>query len=123
MSQLLKTMTIELLLSILLSTADWPRTQNPDQHFVKLLDVPPLTDAPITVDLALAITDLVDVDEAHEQFRVSGITIASWNDAQLAFNPRPGEKTPFCRQDQIWTPTFHMLNAVEPKAGLATIRV
>ena len=82
-----------------------------------------MTDGRITVDLALAITDLVDVDEPHEQFRASGITIASWNDAQLAFNPRPGEKTRFYRQDQIWKPTFHMLNAVEPKAGLATIRV
>jgi hypothetical protein len=121
--QLMKTVAIELIVSMLLSTAVWPTTQNPDQPLVTLLDVPPLTDGSIRVEVALAITDLVEVDEAHEQFRVSGLTIASWNDARLAFNPRPGEQLRFYRQDQIWTPTFHMLNAIEPKAGLATIRV
>jgi hypothetical protein len=84
----MKTVAIELIVSMLLPTAAWPTTQNPDQPLVTLLDVPPLTDCSIRVEVALAITDLVEVDEAHEQFRVSGLTIASWNDARLAFNPR-----------------------------------
>jgi hypothetical protein len=121
--QLFTIVAVELIVSTLPLRAAWATTQNPEQPLIRLLDAPPLTNGRIRVDVALAITNLAEVDEAHEQFRVSGLTFASWDDARLAFNPRPGEQTRFYRQDQIWTPGFHMLNAIEPKAGLATIRV
>ncbi len=98
-------------------------TPNPEQPVIKLLDAPATTNGRIRVDLAVAIANLAEVDEAREQFRVSGFIFASWKDSRLAFNPRPGEQTRFYREDQIWTPGFQMLNASEPALGLATARV
>lgn len=114
---------IALIGSTLPLTATWATTQNREQPLNRLLDAPPLIDGRIRVEVALAITNLAEVDEAHEQFRVSGLTFASWDDARLAVNPRTGEQARFYRQDQIWTAGLHMLNAIEPKAGLSTIRV
>jgi len=121
--QLLTTVLIELVVSALPLRAAWATTQNPEQPLIRLLDAPPSTSGRIRVEVGLAVANLAEVDEAREQFRVSGFTFASWDDTRLAFNPRPGEQTRFYRQDQIWTPGFHMLNAIAPVAGLATIRV
>jgi neurotransmitter-gated ion-channel len=119
---LLKAVVIELGVSAL-SRSAWAATQNPEAPLIRLLDAPPSTNGRIRVELALAITNLAEVDEAREQFRVSGFIFASWDDIRLDFNPRPGEQTRFYRQDQIWTPGFQMLNAIAPNAGLATIHV
>jgi hypothetical protein len=116
-------------LAIALSTLASPwkaacaATPNPEQPVIRLLDAPPTTNGRIRVDLGVAIANLAEVDEAREQFRVSGFIFASWNDSRLAFTPRPSEQTRFYREDQIWTPGFQMLNAIEPASGLATTRV
>jgi len=90
---------------------------------IRLLDAPVTADGRVPVRIGLAITNLTEVDEAHEQFRVGGFAIASWDDPRLTFNPRPGEKTRVYGQDQIWTPGFQLLNAAAPPTIQATIRV
>ena len=120
---LLIAVVLELGVSALLARSAWAATPNPEAPLIRLLDAPPSTNGRIRVEVALAITNLAEVDEAREQFRVSGFIFASWDDIRLAFNPRPGEQTRFYRLDQIWTPGFQMLNAIAPNAGLATIRV
>jgi Neurotransmitter-gated ion-channel ligand binding domain len=119
----LTTVAIELIVSALPMRVALAATQNPEQPLIRLLDAPPSTNGRIRVEVALAITNLAEVDEAREQFRLSGFIFASWDDSRLGFNPRPGEQTRFYRQDQIWTPGFQMLNAIAPGAGLAIIRV
>jgi Neurotransmitter-gated ion-channel ligand binding domain len=98
-------------------------SQSPEMPLVRLLDAPPSTTGRISVDLALAVTNLAEVDEAREQFRVSGFMFASWVDTRLAFHPRPNEQFRLYPQDQIWTPTLQMLNAITPGLGPTTIRV
>jgi hypothetical protein len=82
---------------------------------------PPQTDGPINVDVGLMITNLSEVDEAHEQFRLSGLIVALWDDPRLAFKPRAGERVRFYSQEQIWTPGLEMVNAVTPRSEPATI--
>src|SRR5262249_29611545 len=96
----------------------WAVTQSPEPTLGGLLDAP--TEGQIAVELALIITNLAEVDETREQFRVSGFGLASWNDSRLAFNLRSDEKVHLYRQDQIWTPGFQMLNAVAPTSGPVT---
>lgn len=98
-------------------------TPNPESPVIKLLDAPPSTDGRIRVELAVAIANLAEVDETREQFRVNGFIFATWNDPRLSFNPRPGEQTRFYREDQIWTPGFQMLNAIELTPEQVTTRV
>jgi hypothetical protein len=98
-------------------------TSNPAQPVIRLLDAPPSADARIKVEVAVAIANLAEVDEAREQFRVSGFIFASWNDPRLVFTPRPGEQTRFYREDEIWTPGFQLLNAIELAPGQVTTRV
>jgi len=114
---------IELGAHALFPKSVWAATQNSDAPLIRLLDAPPSINGRIRVELALAITNLAEVDEAREQFRLSGFIFATWDDTRLGFNPRLREQTRFYRQDQIWTPGFQMLNAIAPNAGLATIRV
>jgi hypothetical protein len=63
------------------------------------------------------ITNLAEVDEAHERFRLSGLIVALWDDSRLAFSPRANERTRFYDQDQIWTPGFELVNAITPLSG------
>jgi hypothetical protein len=98
-------------------------TPNPEQPVIKLLDAPPSADGRIKVEVAVAIANFAEVDEAREQFRVSGFIFATWNDPRLVFGPRPGEQTRVYREDQIWTPGFQMLNAIELAPRQVTTRV
>lgn len=108
-------------------TASWKTafaaTPNLEQPVIKLLDAPPSTNGRIKVELAVAIANLAEVDETREQFRVNGFIFATWNDSRLSFKPRPGEQTRFYREDQIWTPGFQMLNAIESGPERMTTRV
>jgi hypothetical protein len=98
-------------------------TPNPEQPAIRLLDAPPSADGRVKVGVAVAVANVAEVDEARELFRVSGFIFAAWNDPRLAFTPRPGEQTRFYREDQIWTPGFQMLNAIEMTPGQVTTRV
>src|SRR5215472_12932109 len=76
----------------------WAVTQKPEPPLGGLLDAP--TEGRIAVEIALIITNLAEVEETREQFRVSGFVLASWNDGRLAFNLRSDEKVHLFRQDQ-----------------------
>ena len=77
----------------------WAVTQKPEPPLGGLLDTP--TEGRIAVEIALIISNLVEIDETREQFRVSGFVLASWNDSRLAFNLRSDEKVHLYRQDQF----------------------
>jgi hypothetical protein len=98
-------------------------TDAPAHKPVRLLDAPVPADGRLLVRIGLAITNLTEVDEAHERFHVNGFAIAFWEDPRLAFSPRPGEKSRLYSQDQIWTPGFQLLNSSAPLTMLPTIRV
>jgi len=98
-------------------------TQNPEKPIARSIALPPQTDGPVTVEVGLTITNLSEVDEAHEQFRLSGLITAVWHDSRLAFNARPSERVRFYDQEQIWTPGLEMVNAIAPLSGSATINV
>jgi len=95
---------------------------NPEQPAVRLLDAPPSADGRIRVELGVAIANLAEVDETREQFRVGGFIFAWWNDPRLAFSSRVGESIRVYQPDQIWTPGFQMLNAIELAPGQVSIR-
>jgi hypothetical protein len=98
-------------------------TQNPEKPIERSVALPPQTNEPTTVALGLTITNLSEVDEAHEQFRLSGLITAVWDDSRLAFKPRPSEWVRFYDREQMWTPGLAMVNAITPFSGSATIGV
>jgi neurotransmitter-gated ion-channel len=112
---------------MILSSMPWgvvcAATQNPEKPIARSIALPPQTDGPVTVEVGLTITNLSEVDEAHEQFRLSGLLTAIWHDSRLAFNPRPSERVRFYDKEQIWTPGLEMVNAITPLSGSATINV
>lgn len=101
--------------------AAWAAPQSAAKPIAERAVAPPQTEGSITVEVGLTITNLAEVDEAREQFRLSGLIVALWDDSRLAFNPRANERTRFYNQDQIWTPGFELVNAITPLSGTATI--
>jgi hypothetical protein len=110
-----------IIVSSMPSRVTWTATQNPEKPITQSIVFSPRTDGSINVEVGLTITNLVEVDEAHEQFRLTGLIVALWNDSRLAFTPRTNERTRFYDQDQIWTPGFELVNAITPLSGTATI--
>jgi neurotransmitter-gated ion-channel len=120
---LLSTALTSLIASTVLSGFASAASQDPEKSIVRPMDAPPPTEGPIRVEVGLAVTNLAEVDEAHEQFGLSGFIVAVWDDSRLVFDPRSRGQVRFYRKDEIWTPEFQMLNAITPRSGLATISV
>jgi len=118
---------ISLIGLMILSSMSWgvacAATQDPEKPIARSIALPPETNEPTTIALGLTITNLSEVDEAREQFRLSGLITAVWEDSRLAFKPRPGEWVRFYDQEQMWTPGLEMVNAITPLSRSATIGV
>jgi len=73
---------------------------------------PPMVDSkPVNVKVGLVLTNLIDVDEVTEMFRISGFLFMSWKDPRLAFSPAGGAMERSYNPDSIWFPRVLLINA------------
>jgi len=73
---------------------------------------PPIVDnKPVNVKTGLFLTNLIDVDEVKETFRVSGYLFMTWKDQRLAFTPAAGNTDRSYKPDSIWVPHVFLVNA------------
>ncbi len=76
------------------------------------LQSPPIADhQPVDVKTGLFLTNLIDVDEVKETFRISGYLFMSWKDLRLAFSPAGGHTNRSYSPDSIWLPRVFLVNA------------
>jgi hypothetical protein len=57
-----------------------------------LLSPPMVDNKPVNVKTGLFLTNLIDVDEVKETFRISGYFFMTWKDPRLVFSPAGGER-------------------------------
>jgi hypothetical protein len=73
---------------------------------------PPMVDyKPVNVRTGLFLTNLIDVDEVKEMFRISGYLFMTWKDPRLAFSPAGGDTDRSYDPDSIWIPRVFLVNA------------
>jgi hypothetical protein len=73
---------------------------------------PPIVDhKPVKVKTGLFLTNLIDVDEVKETFRISGYLFMTWKDPRLAFSPVGGHTERSYSPDSIWVPRVFLVNA------------
>src|SRR5271163_3440183 len=76
-----------------------------------LLSPPMVDNKPVNVKTGLFLTNLIDVDEVKEMFRISGYLFMTWKDPRLAFSPAGGETDRSYRPESIWVPHVFLVNA------------
>ena len=77
-----------------------------------LLSPPVVDNRPVNVKTGLFLTNLIDVDEVKETFRISGYLFMTWKDPRLAFSPAAGGDTDRSyKPDSIWVPHVFLVNA------------
>jgi hypothetical protein len=75
------------------------------------LSAPTAGDKPVNVKVGLFLTNLIDVDEVKEIFRISGYLFMTWKDPRLAFSPAGGDTDRSYKPDSIWVPHVFLVNA------------
>jgi hypothetical protein len=76
-----------------------------------LLSPPMVDNKPVNVKTGLFLTNLIDVDEVKEMFRISGYLFMTWKDPRLAFSPAGGDTDRSYKPDSIWVPQVFLVNA------------
>jgi hypothetical protein len=82
-----------------------------------LLSAPMIDNRPVNVKTGLFLTNLIDVDEVRETFRISGYLFMTWKDPRLAFSPATGgdmaggDTDRSYKPDSIWVPHVFLVNA------------
>src|SRR5580700_5333128 len=76
-----------------------------------LLSPPMVDNKPVNVRAGLFLTNLIDVDEVKEMFRISGYLFMTWKDPRLVFNPTGGDTDRLYKPDSIWVPHVFLVNA------------
>jgi hypothetical protein len=76
-----------------------------------LLSPPVVENKPVNVKAGLFLTNLIDVDEVKEMFRISGYLFMTWKDQRLVFNPAGGDTDRSYKPDSIWVPHVFLVNA------------
>jgi hypothetical protein len=91
-----------------------------DASQAKLLS-PPLRDGkPVEIKLGLYVTNLAEVDEVRERFRINGYLSEIWQDSRLAFKLQgAGEQMKRVHSGQIWIPDLLMINSVSPRRRIS----
>jgi hypothetical protein len=82
---------------------------------------PPLRDGkPVDIKLGFYVTNLAEVDEVHERFRINGYLSEIWRDLRLAFKPEGlSGQLKRVRPEQIWIPDLLMINSVSPRQKIS----
>jgi Neurotransmitter-gated ion-channel ligand binding domain len=75
-----------------------------------LLSPPIVDNKPVNVRTGLFLTNLIDVDEVKEMFRISGYLFMTWKDHRLAFSPAGGYADRSYNPDSIWVPRVFLVN-------------
>ena len=75
------------------------------------LSAPTADGKPVNVKVGLFLTNLIDVDEVKEMFRISGYLFMTWKDPRLAFSPAGGDTDRSYNPDSIWVPHVFLVNA------------
>ncbi len=96
------------LLSVLTPATVWAAAVETDTG---LLSPPVVNNTPVKVKTGLFLTNLIDVDEVKEMFRVSGYLFMTWKDPRLTFSPENGNKDRSYKPDSIWIPLVFLVNA------------
>jgi hypothetical protein len=80
---------------------------------------PPMFDGkPIPVALEMRITNISDIDEVSQHYKIVGYLIAEWKDQRLAFTPSaPWDKYHSYSPSDVWCPHFDFVNAIVPHAA------
>jgi len=76
-----------------------------------LLSPPMANNRPVKVKTGLFLTNLIDVDEVKEMFRISGYLFMTWKDPRLTFSPMGGNTDRSYKSDSIWVPRVFLVNA------------
>jgi hypothetical protein len=76
-----------------------------------LLSAPVIDRTPVGVRCGLFLTNLIDVDEVKETFRISGYLFMTWTDSRLAFIPARNQTERSYSPDSIWVPRVFLVNA------------
>jgi Neurotransmitter-gated ion-channel ligand binding domain len=81
---------------------------------------PPMVDnEPVMVSVGLFLTNLIEVDEVKEVFRISGYLFMTWKDARLAFPSKIiGEQRSY-DPDSIWVPRILLINATSRREKIS----
>jgi hypothetical protein len=83
---------------------------------VDLLDPPVAPGQSVKVSVSVQIMNLTAIDQVQELFEVTGYLIARWKDARLISRAEADiDGIVHLKPDQVWTPEFTMVNAVEPR--------
>lgn len=98
---------------IICPTAGWSDTGAAASE--PLIDPPMVEGQPVTVKVALVITNLANIDVAAERFQINAYLAATWRDPRLVHTPRPGGLPVSYRLDEIWHPRPAIVNAVRPR--------
>jgi len=73
---------------------------------------PPVVDhQPVNVKTGMFLTNLIDVDEVKETFRIRGYLYPTWKDPRLACSPVGGHMDRSYSPDSIWVPRVFLVNA------------
>ncbi len=82
-----------------------------------LLRPPPHQDKPITVSVAIHVTNLTDIDEVGQRFNLMFYLFSQWEDPRLAFKPQnPQQRFHFFQPNEVWRPRLDLVNAISARS-------
>jgi hypothetical protein len=84
-----------------------------------LLSPPMVDNEPVTVNVGLFLTNLIEVDEVKEVFRISGYLFMTWKDARLAFPSKTFGQQRSYDPDSIWLPRVLLINATSRREKIS----
>lgn len=88
-----------------------PVTTTPDSSLPK---PPPHQGKPVAVSVGVYISNLDNIDQATETYKLSGYLSAKWTDPRLIFNPKElGVDYIAYKPGEIWEPYLTKVNAVD----------
>jgi hypothetical protein len=72
----------------------------------------------IPVTLEMRITNISDIDEVSQHFKLVAYLIAQWKDGRLAFTPSaPWDRYHSYSPGEVWCPHFDFVNAIVPHSA------
>ncbi len=85
---------------------------------VSLLSPPNSDGKLIPVTLEMRVTNISDIDEVAQHFRMVGYLVAQWKDDRLAFTPKAAwEKYHIYSPGDVWCPHFDFGNGIVPHSA------
>ncbi len=83
------------------ATAQWPP--------VGVKEIP-AQGSPVSVSVAIFMTNLNELDELAERFTLTAYLFMTWRDPRLSYTPAPSETRREVALDSIWVPMLTLVN-------------